>query len=55
LKELLNEPSEGEAPQLHIELNYQVQPFEAVEQKYLQLYYLYQGNVLRDRLKKKQE
>lgn len=50
LKELLNETSQGEAPTLHIVLNYEVQPFEAVERKYLQLYYLYQGDVLYERL-----
>lgn len=38
LLELLNEPSEREAPKLLISLNYQVQPFEGVEQTYLQLF-----------------
>jgi hypothetical protein len=42
LKELLNEPPEGEAPVLHIDLNYEVQPFETVEKNYLQLYERYQ-------------
>lgn len=45
LKELLNEPSEREAPKLHISLNYKFCPFEDVERRYLQLYYYYQGNV----------
>ncbi len=38
LKELLNELTEGEAPKLHITLNYQVQPFEQVESTYLDLF-----------------
>ncbi|MGN0316164.1 MAG: hypothetical protein ACI4EG_15420 [Fusicatenibacter sp.] len=53
LKELLNESSDGEAPELHIPLSYEVQPFEAVERKYLQLYYLYQGNTSCDLLLRK--
>ncbi|MBR5799350.1 MAG: hypothetical protein IKY23_04745 [Lachnospiraceae bacterium] len=38
LKVLLNEPTEGEAPKLHIPLNYEVLPFEQVERTYLELY-----------------
>ncbi len=38
LKELLNEPTEGDAPKLHITLDYQVLPFEQVERTYLELY-----------------
>ena len=38
LKVLLNEPSEKVAPQLKIELDYTVVPFEEVEKKYLELY-----------------
>lgn len=38
LKVLLNEPSERVAPQLKIELDYTVKPFEEVERKYLELY-----------------
>ena len=38
LKELLNEVSEGEPPQLAIRLNYEFVPFEQVEQTYLDLY-----------------
>lgn len=39
LKELLNEISEGPAPELKISLDYQVVPFEAVEEEYLRLFY----------------
>lgn len=53
LMELLNEPSDREAPQLHIDLNYEVKPFETVERQYLQLYYLYQGDVSLELLLKK--
>lgn len=38
LKELLNEPSERNAPKLQISLSYQVMPFEQVESTYLQLF-----------------
>lgn len=38
LKVLLNEISEGSAPDLKIELNYQVVPFAQVEQTYLELF-----------------
>ena len=38
LKELLNETSEGSAPDLKIELNYDFVPFEQVEKTYLTLY-----------------
>ena len=38
LKVLLNEPSDKEAPQLQIELDYTVVPFEQVEQQYLAIY-----------------
>ena len=38
LLELLNEPSEREAPKLLIDLDYRVQPFAQVEATYLQLY-----------------
>lgn len=41
LKVLLNEISEGPAPDLKIELNYQVVPFEQVEDTYLALYNKY--------------
>lgn len=53
LQELLNESSEREAPALHIDLSYNVEPFETIEKKYLQLYYLYQGDVSFERLRKK--
>ncbi len=38
LKELLNETPEGNAPKLHINLNYQFVPFENVENQYLLLF-----------------
>ena len=41
LKELLNEFSEGPAPKLHIELNYDFVPFEQIEAAYLKLYNQY--------------
>ena len=34
---LLNEPSNRPEPELHINLSYEVRPFENVEQEYLQL------------------
>jgi 5'-deoxynucleotidase YfbR-like HD superfamily hydrolase len=46
LKELLNEVSEGEKPELHIELNYELIPFDLVEQEYLELFYKYFGGQL---------
>jgi transcriptional regulator with XRE-family HTH domain len=46
LKELLNEVSEGEKPELHIELNYELIPFDLVEQEYLELFYKYFGGEL---------
>lgn len=41
LKVLLNEPSDREAPQLKISLDYTVVPFEQTEQAYLTLYKKY--------------
>jgi len=38
LQELLNETLQGEAPKIQINLNYQVVPFEQVENIYLQLF-----------------
>lgn len=38
LLELLNERTPGPEPKLHIPLSYEVQPFEVVEKKYLQLF-----------------
>ena len=38
LRELLNEPQDEPEPEIHIELDYAFTPFEAVEQKYLELY-----------------
>ena len=43
LKVLLNEPSDREAPELKIELDYTVIPFEQVEQQYLEIYEKYVG------------
>lgn len=45
LRELLAEPSGRAEPKLFTEISYEVQPFEMVEQKYLQLYDLYHGDV----------
>ena len=39
LKELLNEVTEGEAPEVKITLSYRVIPFEVVETFYLELYH----------------
>ena len=41
LKELLGETPAGEAPVLRIELDYNVQPFDKVEEQYLKLYEKY--------------
>ena len=38
MTELLGVPQEGSAPEMHIELDYTVRPFENVEQEYLDLY-----------------
>lgn len=45
LKELLNELTEGPAPELRITLNYEVVPFEQVEKTYLDLYQKYKGAI----------
>ena len=37
---LLNEPSNRPEPELHINLSYEVRPFENVEQEYLQLFHI---------------
>lgn len=39
LKVLLNEPSSAEAPQLKINLDYTVVPFEQVEEQYLSIFF----------------
>lgn len=44
LKELLNEKSECEPPALRIPLNYEVQPFEKVEEEYLRIFKKYHKN-----------
>lgn len=41
LEKLLKEPQPGEAPQLHIELNYKVRSFSEVEKEYLALFARY--------------
>lgn len=41
LKELLNELSDREEPQMKTTFSYEVLPFEAVESEYLSLFYLY--------------
>jgi hypothetical protein len=38
LLELLNEPSEREAPKMKTEFSYEVRAFEAVEKEYLELF-----------------
>lgn len=38
MTELLNEPVEGEAPELKIDLDYSVRPFAEVEEEYLELF-----------------
>ena len=38
---LLEEPQAGDAPKLHITLDYTVRPFAAVEQEYLELFEQY--------------
>lgn len=38
LRELLEEPQEGTAPELKIQLDYTAAPFEEVEQRYLEFY-----------------
>ena len=41
LTNLLEEPQAGDAPKLHITLDYTVRPFAAVEQEYLELFEQY--------------
>ncbi len=43
LENLLGEMQFGEVPQLHLDLDYTVQPFETVEDKYLNLFAKYSG------------
>lgn len=43
LEELLGETQIGRAPELHIELSFEVQPFDDVEEEYLVLYYRFSG------------
>ena len=43
LENLLGEIQYGEAPDLHIDIDYSVRPFQDVEKEYLELYYLYSG------------
>ena len=42
LTNLLEEPQVGDAPKLHITLDYAVRPFDAVEKEYLELFEQYQ-------------
>ena len=42
LTNLLEEPQAGDAPKLHITLDYTVRPFAAVEKEYLELFEQYQ-------------
>ena len=41
MTKLLDEPQGGEAPELHFELDYTVQPFEEVEREYLEIFKKY--------------
>ena len=43
LEELLDETQYGDVPDIHIEPDYTVRPFEMVEQEYLHLFYHYSG------------
>ena len=43
MTKLLDEPQGGEAPELHFELDYTVQPFEEVEREYLEIFKKYYG------------
>ena len=38
LRDLLNQEPDGEEPKLKIQLDFRVQPFDAVEQEYLEIY-----------------
>ena len=43
LRELLNDPPEGEAPAIHIALDYRIKAFELVEKEYLRQYEILEG------------
>ena len=43
LENLLDEMQFGEIPEIHIDLDYSVRPFQDVEKEYLELFYLYSG------------
>jgi len=43
LENLLDEPQYGEIPEIHIDIDYTVRPFQNVEKEYLDLFYLYSG------------
>ncbi len=43
LENLLDETQFGEIPELHIELDYAVRPFQDVEKEYLELFYRFSG------------
>ena len=45
LEYLLGEKQYGEIPQLHIDLDYAVRPFQDVEKEYLELFYLFSEEV----------
>ena len=42
LEELLEEKQYGEAPEIHVDLNYAVRTFSEVEAEYLEIYNKYQ-------------
>ena len=48
LENLLDEPQFGEIPEIHIDIDYTVRPFQDVEKEYLGLFYLYSGEELPD-------
>ena len=43
LENLLDEAQFGEIPEIHIDVDYSVRPFQDVEKEYLDLFYLYSG------------
>ena len=43
LENLLGEDQTGRIPEIHIQLSYEVRPFEDIEEQFLELYYRYSG------------
>lgn len=48
LRELLGEKSDRDEPQMKSDFSYQVLAFDVVEQKYLELFYMYEGKTNRE-------